>query len=143
MTRGKPWILRVGDRRSRLRISLSQPVRVRRAARSYTVPSLIQVQLQVASYASQQYSFHLREPANLSRSGLVSEAETDEEIVLLISAASPAQWLGQGAQNRTGRCYSSRDSLGASAARQGPAGFDDSGQQSRPVSNASRGIRNL
>ena len=68
-----------------------------------------------------------------SRSGLVSEAGTDEEIVYLISAASPARWLGPGARHRTGRCYSSRDSPGAPAARQGPSGFDDSGQQSRSV----------
>ena len=72
----------------------------------------------------------LKDREQASRSGLVSEAGTDEEIVYLISAASPARWLGPGARHRTGRCYSSlsRDSPGASAARQGPSGFDDSGQ---------------
>ena len=63
----------------------------------------------------------------------MSEAGTDEEIVYLISAASPARWLEPGARHRTGRCYSSRDSPGAPAARQGPSGFDDSGQQSQSV----------
>jgi hypothetical protein len=45
----------------------------------------------------------------------VSEAGTDRAILYIITAASPARWLGPGARHRTGRCYSSRDSPGAPA----------------------------
>ena len=47
-----------------------------------------------SSYASQQFSFHLREPANLSRSGGVSEAGTDRENLLLRSPlpVPPGGW---------------------------------------------------
>ena len=62
-----------------------------------------------------------------SRSGLVSEAGTDRAILYIIATASPARWLGPGARHRTGRCYCSRDSPGAPAARYAP-GFDDSDQ---------------
>ena len=93
----------------------------------YTSPDIIN------RYQNDNNDYSTRGYQISSRSGLVSEAGTDEEIVYLISAASPARWLGPGARHRTGRCYSSRDSLGASAACQGPSGFDDSGQQSQSV----------
>ena len=79
-----------------------------------------------------------------SRSGLVSEAENDREILLFNLHCQSRPVVGAGSPEQNGPLLLQQGSQGASA-RQGPraTGFNDSGQQSLPVSLASRGIHSL